>query len=153
MASRRTSKKTRKIYAGKLNKWIQYFDQKYPQLVIREAEADDPENIKVYVDVDELTAAHVNAFLGTLSRDAITIQNSDVQAGTPDIFTLIEDKAVLANQTVSGHVIALRNAFRDHKIDIPLSVKKAADDFLDGYKKVIADLKSKGKSDEVQRVS
>jgi hypothetical protein len=47
----------------------------------------------------------------------------------------------------------LRNAFRDHKIDIPLSVKKAADDFLDGYKKVIADLKSKGKLDEVQRVS
>ena len=66
VASRRTSKKTRKIYAGKLNKWIQYFDQKYPQLVIREAEADDPENIKVYVDVDELTAAHVNAFLGTV---------------------------------------------------------------------------------------
>lgn len=140
VASQKTSKKTRKIYASKLNKWMEFYNHHFPHVLIRD---DNNENIDI--DVNQLSVEHINSFLGTLSRDSIEIQNSDIQAGTTEFVDLLEDKTIPAYQTVSGHVSALKNAFRDQNIDFPQPIRKVTDNFLDGYKKIIADLKQNGK--------
>lgn len=73
--TQRTAKKTRKIYKGKMRKWVDYFSHSYPDIV---TENDG----LISINIAELEVHHVLAFLGNETRDAIEIQRTEYQSGT-----------------------------------------------------------------------
>ena len=143
VSSHRTAKKTKKIYKGKLNKWIDYYTKSSPEVISEDI--DENGSIKVSVNLNVLNIEHILAFLGNETKDAIEVQNSATMPGTEDFIEFAATKTVYAYQTISGHISALKSEYRDAKIDLPIGVKKELDEFLGGYKKIIADLKSQGK--------
>ena len=143
VASHRITKKTKKIYAGKLNKWASYFTDKFPLLISESTNSDG--DVIVSVDVERLEVEHVNSFLGQETKDAIEVQNTDLEPGTTEFLDFAESRTVYAYQTISGHVSALKDAYKDAGVAISPDIKKCTDEFLQGYKKIIADLKAQGK--------
>ena len=141
--SQRTTKKTRQIYKGKLKKWIDYFISNYPEILSEIT--DENGDISVNLDLGKLEVVHVLAFLGNETKWAIEIQQSEISSCTVEFLELAGDKTVYAYQTISGHVSALKSEYRDAKIDMSTDMKTELDNFLCGYKKIIADLRSQGK--------
>ena len=76
-------------------------------------EIDKNGNAIVSLDLRGLKVEHTQSFLGNETKDAIEIQRSEYQSGTTEFIELAASKTVYAYQTISGHVSALKNDYRD----------------------------------------
>ena len=139
---RRLDPNTRAVYKGKLRKAIEYFRCYHPEAVTTTVNGAET----VYsINHINLTVEHVNNFLGHQTKDALDVAESPILAGSVEFDQLLEDKTLLAYQTVSGHVSALKNVYKDLKLDVPQDLNNTMNEFLHGYIKIIADLKAQGK--------
>ena len=143
VSSHRTAKKTKSIYKGKLNKWVDYFSKSSPEVITEDV--DENGDLIVAINLNALSIAQVLSFLGNETKDAIDVQKSATMPGTHDFIEFAATKTVYAYRTISGHISALKNEYKEAKIDMPVEIKNEIEEFLGGYKKIIADLKSQGK--------
>ena len=63
----------------------------------------------------------------------------------PTYLEYIASHDIYAFETVSGYVSAFKNLYKESKREVPLDIKMELSNFLEGYKKTIADLKACGK--------
>ena len=104
-------KKQKNEYKGKINKWLDYYSKEIPIIILQEIDKNG--NAIVSLDLRGLKVENTQSFLGNETKDAIEIQRSEYQSGTTEFIELAASKTVYAYQTISGHVSALKNDYRD----------------------------------------
>ena len=155
--SNRLTKGSRSIYSSKVKAIIIYFLQSGLQHYLVKVDGIDAANAidgdvvnaedwMLYdLNLDTITWTQLSEFFGSITKGADNLMQLKDEPGSEGFVDFINTNTIYATETVSGYASAFKNLFKDSNKLIAKDLNEHLLKHIEGYKKTVAALKSKGK--------